>query len=1335
MMAPDRKGLLDAFERAREDWQLCPNRVWEIGSSFEGGQSMLPDLLDGLLPNSVSEFKNAVKNGMQRHDMCTFDFCELSTRDYTAVEQRHESEICEKHTCPRLKTGFKDKILSAALKSGRQLTAWTLDGRSMIKHPQPFMAISHVWSDGTGNGIWPKGEVNECLYNFFKGIAEQFWCEGIWWDTICIPKDKEAKTKALNAMQANYEYARVTLVHDGFLRKLTCTDENGFDPKTACFAIIMSPWFSRAWTALELAKSRKVKVIFKDAIKDLDEDILKKVNKDNPAAKTINNLRNPVAGVEGLLAVLGHRQTSWLRDQPKIAGLLTGVEYDAEMPQSKMYQNILLKIGRLHHGHLFHNSATMSGGFSWCATSLLRMPLAHPESTQSTLTIEKSGDVAGEWKVVRIDNNPIHSYVCRSSHPLIEEKLRLALEEKDKHVLLVEPQAKSIERGLLVKPMFTKFLRWWVDGWVPRMKVQYICPLYLHTTLPAVMGPNGTPTHESDDTGQPRKGTISFTEGTADYIIVDLKIGNTEDFEERQTVWDILADESQYNAGWGEADQDEADQYYSSWDEADQDEAGQDEADQDEADQDEADQDEADQDESDQGDDQARVKQLALISATAHGDLERVNKLVNYILGTKLNPNHQDLDGWTALHHAAWTCHEAIIDSLVKVPGLDFYIRDERGQQALHLAAERGNEYIVASLLGNYYWDNPGLKCKQGQTALHRAVWGGSEEIVAKILSEWPKPLLNLQDNEGRTALYYAVERGNQAMVEQLLKKGANPNIKDKKGRTVLHWAVKVGNPKLVNRLIQEGADAKAEDPYHLQTVLHWAAWGGKLELVILIYSRLTAPDIEVKDRQGRTALHLAALGGSIEVVEFFINRGLSIMAKDFNEQTALHWAAKGGSNDVLKFFMKKKDLWFYNWPDLLNSAAKAGQRATVQLLMEKTGQYRHPRDMLHKLAPLLTDSAAEGHRAVAALLLEEVSSLWQKIDIPWENYYDIAFEPLHKAAKEGHTAIVALLIDKGLNCEHNGLHLISNRSDNFGWRPLHLAAWRGHTEIVGLLIEKVGGIDAGIRPPVHSVYASGRPQRPNWRALHLAAHAGYALTVELLVEKGAERREKIAADNGDHKTPLQLAAQERHQAVLEVLIAKDWYDHARLLDVIMDDWNIALSSAAKAGHKCVVGAFFETLVGKWNDDPQKGKFLDKVLYPGLLAAVGVGRKEIIRLFVEMTLQKRMGRKKVDLARLAESLFSALDVADSEVTRKIINVLVKGQLTKLVICDPGIQWAASNGRVAILQLLIEVALVAMDHFKLGKELLRYTDTPSVREKTEVKQVLNDGLSRLNRRVA
>lgn len=162
-MDSDSEELLAAFRRATIEFKLCPNRVWAVAGED------LPKLLPKLEGNGKYVDQN-------NHELCTFDFCEYSRRDFTAIQQRHE---CEVRRCTRLRYRFPRRILEAAARSGTS-TVWNLTGNAMLKPPRPYMAVSHVWLDGTGTGAWPDGEVNGCLYGFFRGIAEQFQCEGIW---------------------------------------------------------------------------------------------------------------------------------------------------------------------------------------------------------------------------------------------------------------------------------------------------------------------------------------------------------------------------------------------------------------------------------------------------------------------------------------------------------------------------------------------------------------------------------------------------------------------------------------------------------------------------------------------------------------------------------------------------------------------------------------------------------------------------------------------------------------------------------------------------------------------------------------------------------------------------------------------------------------------------------------------------------------------------------------------------------------------------------------------------------------------------------------------------
>ncbi|KAJ5474418.1 hypothetical protein N7475_003984 [Penicillium sp. IBT 31633x] len=352
--------VLKAFQQAKE-LNLCPNRIWAVA-----GES-LPKLLPKVNLAPVVKDKNGKNDKFYAHDECTSDFCEYSQRDFTAVQQRHECS--DKKHCRQLQDMFpRDKLTEAALaENGNSTTAWSLKGDSILGPRRQYMAISHVWGDGTGTGAWKDGEVNECLYEFFRNIAQQFECEGIWWDTICIPRPKAARNKAIQKIQSSYEDARITLVHDCFLRSWT------WDPETACFAILMSPWFSRGWTALELAKSRKVKVMFKGPcgpiIKDLDEDILTKYEEllakdgkpESPreeASQIIWHLRKDIKTLNHLLTVLGQRHTSWPKDIATISALLVGVV--PKERQQDTYKSILREFGYLAPGHLFHNSTTMS---------------------------------------------------------------------------------------------------------------------------------------------------------------------------------------------------------------------------------------------------------------------------------------------------------------------------------------------------------------------------------------------------------------------------------------------------------------------------------------------------------------------------------------------------------------------------------------------------------------------------------------------------------------------------------------------------------------------------------------------------------------------------------------------------------------------------------------------------------------------------------------------------------------------------------------------------------------------------------------------------------------
>lgn len=90
-------------------------------------------------------------------------------------------------------------------------------------------------------------------------------------------------------------------------------------------------------------------------------------------------------------------------------------------------------------------------------------------------------------------------------------------------------------------------------------------------------------------------------------------------------------------------------------------------------------------------------------------------------------------------------------------------------------AADKGNEYVVASLLR-----------------------GGKS--------------VNVRGRFGVTPLMRAAMKGHKPMVRMLLESGANPNIKDVGGATALHLAARSGKTEIVKMLISHGAYMDAVD-------------------------------------------------------------------------------------------------------------------------------------------------------------------------------------------------------------------------------------------------------------------------------------------------------------------------------------------------------------------------------------------------------------------------------------------------------------------------------------------------------------------------------------------
>ncbi|KAI0002611.1 hypothetical protein F4779DRAFT_129392 [Xylariaceae sp. FL0662B] len=453
-----------AVQQARE-LGLCPNRFWNLALVSERKYVDLPVLMEAALEHPQLRH--------EKHDRCTSGFCRFTTLDSTKVRQLHKCE--DPDTCKKAPLKFDPELLNESLKPGETgqkqgRTVWSIFQPFEVSQDMPYVAISHVWSDGTGIGLQDAGVVNRCLFNYLADIIrEDLHCDAIWWDTISIPTDKVARRKAINEMHHNYSRAACTLLHDQYLLDFEWADDG-----SPCLALVFSPWLTRGWTALELIMSKEVKVLYKGhdgqpVIKDLDADILaddpRKCTRAHWIASTIlRRLRKPIRNVTDLMAVLKPRSTSWPRDRMVIAGLLAGLDdFDYSRDQDDITKAIIDKLFKINPSSLHHGQVTVaeSGGWSWCPPSLYDMPADSLGDLfeagtigDNTCLVDKDGVLSGAWYFRPLEKEDITMgrLVPNSSHMSVTLKVKDAL-RRWRYCLMLRDNWQDRGLALLVCPV------------------------------------------------------------------------------------------------------------------------------------------------------------------------------------------------------------------------------------------------------------------------------------------------------------------------------------------------------------------------------------------------------------------------------------------------------------------------------------------------------------------------------------------------------------------------------------------------------------------------------------------------------------------------------------------------------------------------------------------------------------------------------------------------------------------------------------------------------------------------------------------------------------------
>ncbi len=211
------------------------------------------------------------------HSRCSDDACVANNVNMKNYTTRHVDAHCQ---CPMVEVPM-DKLRSTVKSGGVPLIAVREDGSEHMElevaemREQPYIAFSHVWSDGLGNpnaNALPQCQLRR-LASYTQEIALPttqtdglFSCfaftgwdvprltsitatKWFWIDTFCIPAtDEDLKYKAINRMAAVYACARQVLVLDSSMERFAAAET---DPCELFARITLMAWMNRSWTFQE----------------------------------------------------------------------------------------------------------------------------------------------------------------------------------------------------------------------------------------------------------------------------------------------------------------------------------------------------------------------------------------------------------------------------------------------------------------------------------------------------------------------------------------------------------------------------------------------------------------------------------------------------------------------------------------------------------------------------------------------------------------------------------------------------------------------------------------------------------------------------------------------------------------------------------------------------------------------------------------------------------------------------------------------------------------------------------------------------------------------------
>ena len=642
---------------------------------------------------------------------------------------------------------------------------------------------------------------------------------------------------------------------------------------------------------------------------------------------------------------------------------------------------------------------------------------------------------------------------------------------------------------------------------------------------------------------------------------------------------------------------------------------------------------------------------------------------VRWLIEQRVDVNHCDKEGFTAVHNAAQQGNLDVL-KLLKERGANIHVQCEMGDNSI-MSASIGTgdcntvRWLIEQGVDVNHCD------KKGWTAVHNAAKQGNLDVL-KLLKESGADIhvqnemgdnsimsasigtgdcntvrwlieqrvdVNHCDKEGFTAVLNAAQQGNLDVLKLLKESGATIHVQNEMGRnSIMSAAIGTGDCDTVRWLIEQGVDVNHCDKEGFTAVLN-AAQQGNLDVLKLL--KESGANIHVQNEMGRNSIMSAAIGtGDCNTVRWLIEQRVDVNHCDKEGFTAVLNAAQQGNLDVLKLLKESgANIHVQNEMgrnSIMSAAIGTGDCNTVRWLIEQRVDVNHC-DKEGFTAVL--NAAQQGNLDVLKLLKESGATIHVQNEMGRNSI-------MSAAIGTGDCNTVRWLIEQGVDVNH---------CDKKGVTAVLNAAQQGNLDVLKLLKESGATI--------HVQNEMGRNS-----IMSAAIGTGDCNTVRWLIEQ------RVDVNDCDKKgfTAVLNAAQQGNLNVLKLLKESGANIH------VQNEMgrNSIMSAAIGTGDCNTVRWLIEQRVDV--------NHCDKEGFTAVLNAAQQGNLDVLKLLKEsgatIHVQNEMGRNSI--------MSAAIGTGDCDTVRWLIE-----QGVDVNHCDKegftAVLNAAQQGNLDVLKLLKE----------------------------------------------